>query len=82
MLYESNGNAILSEPMKSGAYYEAVRAYTVLQKQLIDAGIHPKFQMMDNKESAPVKGFIHKENIQYQLVPPHIHICNAAEREI
>jgi hypothetical protein len=48
ILYEYDGNAILAEPMKSRSDTEAVRAYTVIYKQLTDAGLHPKFQMMDN----------------------------------
>jgi hypothetical protein len=41
ILYEYYGNAILAEPMKSRSDTEAVRAYTVLYKQLTDAGMHP-----------------------------------------
>jgi hypothetical protein len=79
VLYEYDGNAILAEPMESRADSEAVKAYTVLFKQLTDVGHHPKFQMMDNKASTAVKEFLWKENIEYQLVPPHIHRRNAAE---
>jgi hypothetical protein len=82
ILYEYDGNAILVEPMKSREDYEDVRAYIVLYKQLTDAGLHPKFQMMDNEASATVKEFLRKENIKYQLVPPHIHRRNTAERAI
>jgi hypothetical protein len=38
--------------------------------------------MIDNEASASVKEFLRKEAIQYQLVPPHIHRHNAAERSI
>jgi hypothetical protein len=37
---------------------------------------------MDNEASAAVKEFLRKEAIQYQLVPPHIHRRNVAERAI
>jgi hypothetical protein len=65
--------------MKSRADSEAVRAYAILYKQLTGAGLHPKFQMMDNEASAAVKEFLRKERIEYQLVPPHIHRHNASE---
>jgi hypothetical protein len=70
ILYDYDGNAILVEPMKSRADAEAVQEYTVLYKQLTDAGLHPKFQMMDNEASTAVKEFLCKNNIKHQLVPP------------
>jgi hypothetical protein len=82
VLYEYDGNVIVEEPMKSRADSEGVMAYTILYKQLTDAGLHPKFQMMDNKASTAVKEFLRKESIEYHLVPPHIHRCNSAERVI
>jgi hypothetical protein len=38
--------------------------------------------MMDNKASTAVKEFLQKEKNGYQLVPPHIHRRNEAERAI
>jgi hypothetical protein len=64
ILYDYDGNAILAEPMKSSAYYEDVRAYTVVYKQLTHAGLQTKFQMMDNTAYATVKELFCKENIQ------------------
>jgi hypothetical protein len=49
ILYKYDGNAILAEAMKSRADSEAVRSYTVMYKQLTDAGLHPKLQMMENE---------------------------------
>jgi hypothetical protein len=78
ILYEYDGKAILAEPMKSRSDSEAVRAYTVLYEQLTDAGMHPKFQMMDNEASSAEKEFLRKKAIQYQMVPNHIHCRNVA----
>jgi hypothetical protein len=82
LLYEYDGNAILAEPMKTKEDAEAVRAYTVLYRQLTDAGLKPNFQIMDNEASAAVKSFLKQNNIAYQLVSPYIHRRNAAERVI
>jgi hypothetical protein len=60
ILYAYYGNAILAEPMESRSDTEAVRAYTVIYKQLTDAGLHPKFQMMDNEASSAVKEALRK----------------------
>ena len=37
---------------------------------------------MDNEDSTDLKTSLHKNNIQYQLVLPHIHRRNSAERAI
>lgn len=37
---------------------------------------------MDNECSLELKSALTKENITLQLVPPHIHHANAAERAI
>jgi hypothetical protein len=35
---------------------------------------------MDNEASTALKYFLHSKDIRFQLVPPHIHRKNAAER--
>ena len=37
---------------------------------------------MDNEASTDLKTSLHKNKIQYQLVPPHIHRQNSPERAI
>ena len=37
---------------------------------------------MDNKCSEELKLALHKAQLKYQLVPPHIHRANKAERAI
>jgi hypothetical protein len=37
---------------------------------------------MDNEASTALKHFLHSKDIQFQLVPPHVHRQNAAERSI
>ena len=37
---------------------------------------------MDNEASTDLKKSLHKNSIQYQLFPPHIHRRNSAERAI
>ena len=37
---------------------------------------------MDNEASTDIKTSLHTNNTQYQLVPPHIHLRNSAERAI
>jgi len=42
-------------------------------------GLQPQLQHLDNKASCPLQEFMATEGIDYQLVPPHLHCCNAAE---
>jgi hypothetical protein len=37
---------------------------------------------MDNDASAALKNYVTEKEMSYQLVPPHCHITNAAERAI
>jgi len=61
-------------------------AYTQQFKELYtfyaSKGKKPKFQCLDNETSTMLLQFIANENIQIQLVPPHQHRANIAERII
>jgi hypothetical protein len=59
-----------------------ITAYKCILQQ-IPAHFKPSTHMMDNEASKGLKDFLVKDNnMQYQLVPPHIHRRNAAERAI
>jgi hypothetical protein len=45
-------------------------------------GYKPKLQTMDNEASAALKKYFTEKEMCYQLVPPHCHRTNAAERAI
>ena len=45
-------------------------------------GLKPQLHWLDNEASKALKNFIVQEQTQYQLTPPHIHRCNAAEQAI
>jgi hypothetical protein len=82
VLYDYYGNSIHAEPMKNRSDAEAIRAYSKIYDELTSKGLKPKFQTMDNKASTALKHFLHSNDIQFQLVPPHVHRQNAAERAI
>jgi hypothetical protein len=69
-------------PMKSRFDSEWVKAYGSIHEELTVEGFKPKLQTLDNKESTALKHFFTSQNIDYQLVPPHFHRRNAAERVI
>jgi hypothetical protein len=60
--------------MKSRSASEWVKTYDTIHQELTVKGFKPKLQTLDNEASV--------NDIAYQLVPPHFHRRNAAERAI
>ncbi len=73
VLSHPNSNAILQEAMKNHTSREMNQAYQVLLDQLKSAGIKPKRRILNNKCSDKLKATIKKNEMAYQLVPPHDH---------
>jgi hypothetical protein len=69
-------------PMKSRSASEWVKAYDTIHQELMVKGFKPKLQTLDNEASTDLKNFFTVNDIAYQLVPPHSHRHNAAERAI
>ena len=82
VLYDYDSNAILAEPLKNRTGPEIHRAYKKLHQLLVSHGLRPKLQRLDNECSTLLKKFMRDENVDFQLVPPHLHRRNAAERAI
>jgi hypothetical protein len=59
-----------------------VKAYDLIHQELTAKGFKPKLQNLDNEASTALKHFFTTNDVEYQLVPPHCHRRNAAEREI
>jgi hypothetical protein len=82
LCYIYDCNYIKVVPMKSRSASEWVKAYASIHQKLTVKGFKPKLQSLDNEASAALKNFFTVNNITYQLVPPHCHRRNAAERTI
>eukprot|EP00978_Attheya_sp_CCMP212_P008992 scaffold21179_cov47-Attheya_sp.AAC.3 len=82
ILYDYDSNYIHAEPMPSRSKQSILMAYKKAIAILIKAGLRPKLQRLDNEASAVLQEFMSDEQIDFQLVPPHIHRRNAAERAI
>ena len=59
-----------------------VSAYNTLVARLKLAGFEPKTHLLDNECSQEYKDTITKNGMTYQLVPPHDHRKNVAEKAI
>jgi hypothetical protein len=78
VLYTQDDNAILVEPLKNRSEAEQLKAYTTLLTRA-GKGLALTLHWMDNG----LKDLLSMQfNLKYQLVPPHIHQRNAAERAI
>jgi hypothetical protein len=82
VLTKIDSDAILIDPMKNRTASEMIRAYQVLIDQLNSANIFPKLHILDNECSAEMKATITLNKMKFQLVPPHDHHRNLAEKAI
>jgi hypothetical protein len=82
ILYDYDSNSVLYAPMKNRGDQEMVRAFDLLIQSLIIRGLKPSLQRLDNEASLVLRSYLTKQEIYYQLAPPHIHQRNNAERVI
>ena len=82
VIYDYDSNAILAEPIQSRQAAHIKKAYNKIITFLASRGAKPKVFILDNEVSGELKLAIQSHNITYQLVPPHMHRRNAAERAI
>ena len=82
VVYDYDSNHIFAEPLTSRQAANIYKAYRTIIERLDSAGLKPQLVLLDNECSALLKGYMHKERIDFQLVPPYQHRRNAAERAI
>jgi hypothetical protein len=82
ILYDYDSNAILSQPIKDRTAPELLRAFQVMEQELVARGLNPKLKKLDNDASKLLKTYLHQQNITFQLVPPYSHRRNSAGRAI
>ena len=82
VVYNFDSNSIHVKPLKSRHDHDTIKAYEEIYTMLTNCGLKPKLHWLDNEASTALKSFITNQQTQYQLTPPHIHRCNAAELAI
>ena len=82
VLNDYDSNYIHAQPMKSRSASEILQAYKISTKILVQAGLKPQLQCVNNKCSEALKEYMRDEHVNFQLVPPGVHRRNAAERAI
>ena len=82
VLCDYDGNIILGEPLKSRQGKVIATAFTNCYKRLTKHGYSVELFVLDNKCSNDLKLAILSTDAKFQLVPPHQHRRNEAERAI
>lgn len=80
--YHYPTNAILIQPFVAKADAHRIAAYQAIMARLRSGGQCVDIHILDNKASSAYRSAITKHGCTYQLVPPHVHRTNAAERAI
>ena len=80
--YHVTASTILIKAIKNKDSDEITKAWEYTNNRLKSANETPHLYIIDNEASKQLKEVMAKENITYQLVPPHNHRVNLAERAI
>ena len=80
--YHYDANNLLITSLKNRTGPCILNGITKIHDKLRKRGLIPKFHNMDNEVSEDLKQYFEDSDIQFQLVPPHTHWKNAAERAV
>ena len=79
--YHCDSNAIMVIPFKKRKDTDRMAAYNTIMQRLQDRNMLVNLQILYKEASKEYKTLIKdKWNINYQLVPSHIHLQNEAKR--
>ncbi len=82
VLYHYESNAILATPIAGLDDVSIYNAYKKYFEDLTAKGFKPKLNVMDNQATLHIKKILTKNDCKLQIVEPHNHHVNAAERAI
>jgi hypothetical protein len=82
VLYNYESNAILATPIAGLDDVSIFNTYKKYFKDLTAKGFKPKLNVMDNQATRHIKKILTKNDCKLQIVEPHNHRVNAAERAI
>jgi hypothetical protein len=82
VLYHYELNCILADLIKALDDTTIFEAYKKQLDELTKKGFKPKLNVMDNQATKYIKQFLDRNECKLQLVEPHNHHVNVAERAI
>ena len=80
--YHFDSNTIHVEPLKTRSGLDLTTAYQKLHSMLTNRGLQHHLHILDNECPHVLQNVMREVNEKFQLVPPHIHRRNSAERAI
>ena len=80
--YSYDSSAILAKAINNRSASSITSAWKYLHDKLHVAGVKPETWVLDNETSNLLTTTMKDNDTTYQLVPPHIHRANLAERAI
>ena len=80
--YHYDANAILAKAIPNRELSTIIDAWHELHSRITKNGVITKHYILDNECSAAFKTTLNSNEITFELVPPHQHRRNAAERAI
>ena len=82
ILYDYDSNLILSNPIKTRQAAELTSSCKALFLKMQTNCHAPELHILDNECSGELRKAFKKYQVTFQLVSPHVHFRNAAERVI
>ena len=82
MVYQYDANHILTTPLKNRTGPCILNGITTIHDKLRKQELIPKLHIMDIEVSEDLKRYFEDSDIQFQLVTPHMHQINAAEKDV
>jgi hypothetical protein len=78
--YVNDYNYVKVIPMQYRSASEWFKAYDHIHQEVTAKGFKQKLQTLDKEALTALKHFFTANDVEFQLVPPHFHRRNAAER--
>ena len=82
VLHDYDSNTILAAPLKTKSPLHQLWATQALHGYLKEWELNPSMHVMDNKCPDTVKKYLRNNNVDFQLVLPHVYCMNAAKKAI
>ena len=79
VVYKYDSNAIIVRPLRNRIAPEIKRVFQSVVHYLNARGLRPRLHILDNEASTILHDYLRSEEVEYQLVPPHIHRRNASK---
>ena len=80
--YHYDFNNILTTPLKNRTEPCILNGITKIHDKSRKRGLTPKLYIVDNEVSEDLNNYFEDSEIRFQLLPPHMHRINDAERAV